>query len=83
MCRVKVKQASHYRAMAERRLAEAQQATDRAAKLALLEIAGRYEWLAEWSRAEQQRRGERPQPVVSESPDWQNTTFAIDSNDDK
>lgn len=42
-------QAIDYRAQAERVLAEAQIAKDPQAKEALLEIASRYDWLAEWS----------------------------------
>ena len=42
-------QAQEYRAQAERVLAEAQLARDTRAKEALLEIASRYDWLADWS----------------------------------
>jgi hypothetical protein len=43
------KQADHYRALAERVLADAQKAKDAEAKSALLEIARRYDWLAQWA----------------------------------
>jgi hypothetical protein len=43
------KKADHYRAMAERRLADANQVKNPIAKILLLEIAGRYEALAEVS----------------------------------
>jgi hypothetical protein len=42
------KQADHYRALAERVLADAQISKDPDAKSTLLEIASRYDWLAGW-----------------------------------
>ena len=44
----------HYRALAERMLAEAGKTSDSQVKVTLLEIASRYGWLAEWT--ERQRR---------------------------
>ena len=50
------KQAEEYRAKAERVLAEARLARDAEAKEALLEIASRYDGLAEWSARQHDRR---------------------------
>lgn len=51
-----VNQAEQYRAQAERVLAEAQLARDTQAREALLEIASRYDWLAEWSARQHDRQ---------------------------
>jgi hypothetical protein len=50
------KQSDQYRAQAERVLAEAQLARDIQAREALLEIASRYDWLADWSARQHDRQ---------------------------